>query len=436
MQLCLTLDHRFLQTPDNRVWTVTQCAYSFFAEYLEVFDQVRVIARSFPVAEVKRDFLAVEGPGVEFYPVASYKGPYQYIARYQSVRRSVRDAVPEGSAVLFRVPSQVANSVEKSIRGRGWPYGIEVVADPYDVLSPAANPHPLAPIARYYFMHSLKARAKRAAVVSYVTQYYLQQRYPPRGDAFVARGGLLSGSTSGLETDVSFPVDKKRQYAVGVSDANLSEECFRTEPRTGLREPGTLRALFIGTLESLYKGPDTLIRAVALCRGEGVRVEVRFAGSGKQIAKLQALCSELHVSDRVTFLGNVQVGGAVRAEIDRADVLVLPSRAEGVPRAMLEAMARSLPCLGSHAGGIPELLDEEDRVAINDAAALAAKLRELVLDPKRMERMSRRNLRTARMYTRAVLRDRRRRFLEVVRQSTADYFMATAKNMVAVQPPA
>ena len=429
MQLCLTLDHRFLQTPDKRVWTVTQCPYSFYAEYLEVFEQVRVIARSFPVAEVNDDFLAVEGPGVEFYPVASYKGPYQYVARYQSVRRSVRDAVPEGSAVLFRVPSQVANSVEKSIRGRGWPYAIEVVADPYDVLSPAANPHPLAPIARYYLMHSLKARAKRATALSYVTQSYLQQRYPARADRLMA-------AARGSEIEGSFPGDGKRQYVVAVSDANLSEECFRTEPRTGLYESGTLRALFIGTLESLYKGPDTLIRAVALCRGGGVRVEVRFAGSGKQIGKLRALCGELGVGDRVTFLGNVQAGGAVRAEIDRADVFVLPSRAEGVPRAMLEAMARSLPCLGSHTGGIPELLDEEDRVAPNDAPALAAKLKELAFDPKRIERMSRRNLRTARMYTRTVLHDRRRRFLEAVRQRTADYFMAVAKNMIAVQPPA
>ena len=47
MKLCLTLEHRFLQTPDKKVWTITQCPYEFYREYLEVFDSVRVISPCF-----------------------------------------------------------------------------------------------------------------------------------------------------------------------------------------------------------------------------------------------------------------------------------------------------------------------------------------------------------------------------------------------------
>ncbi|MGA9668194.1 MAG: glycosyltransferase family 4 protein [Terracidiphilus sp.] len=426
MELCLTLDHRFLQTPDSRVWTVTQGHYSFYSEYLNVFDRVRVIARGFQVPKAESNFLPVEGPGVEFFPVPSYKGPVQYIARYPSIYRSLGTAVPRGSAVILRVPSQVANSVERSIRYRRHPYALDVVADPYDVLSPAANPHPLAPVARMYFTHNLKEQAKHAVAISYVTQSYLQKRYPPRKDAFIA-----PPVGEGLPFDQR--IDRDRQYAVGVSDASLPEDWFLDKPRKALQDPQVIRVIFIGTLGSLYKGPDTLIRAVAISRSTGIRVMVRFAGSGKQMDYLKGLCGELGVCDQISFLGDVQVGAGIREEIDRADVFVLPSRAEGVPRAMLEAMARSKPCLGSHTGGIPELLHEEDRVSPNDAAALAGKFTELVRDPSRIERMSIRNYQTARKYATQVLRERRRNFLLAVRERTGERLSSVDRTIVAMQ---
>jgi hypothetical protein len=139
MQLCLTLEHRFLQTPDKKIWTITQCPYSFYREYLQVFDQVRVISRVFPVSQAEPNFLPVEGPGVEFYAMPGYKGPYGFLAQFASVRTKAKHAVPSGSAVILRVHSQVANSVEGWLTRRDIPYSLEVTADPYDVLSPAAN---------------------------------------------------------------------------------------------------------------------------------------------------------------------------------------------------------------------------------------------------------------------------------------------------------
>jgi len=59
-----------------------------------------------------------------------------------------------------------------------------------------------------------------------------------------------------------------------------------------------------------------------------------------------------------------------------------------MPRAMIEAMARGLPCIGSAVGGIPELLSSEDLVSRGDAGALALKIMEVVSQPDRMTRMS------------------------------------------------
>jgi glycosyltransferase involved in cell wall biosynthesis len=89
--------------------------------------------------------------------------------------------------------------------------------------------------------------------------------------------------------------------------------------------------------------------------------------------------------------------------LDKADVFVLPSYQEGLPRAMIEAMARALPCIGSTVGGIPELLNQEDMIPPGNVAALADKIRSVVTNPERMNMMSARNWEKAKKYDLMVL---------------------------------
>jgi glycosyltransferase involved in cell wall biosynthesis len=409
MQLCLTLEHRFLQTPDKKIWTITQCAYSFYREYLQVFDQVRVISRVFPVSQAEPNFLPVEGPGVEFYAMPGYKGPYGFLAQFASVRTKAKNAVPSGSAVILRVHSQVANSVEGWLTRRDIPYSLEVTADPYDVLSPAANRHPVAPIARRYFTRRLQRQCQRALAVSYVTQEYLQRRYPPASVENVLQSSSGEAGQAG-------------QCVMAVSDASLSPECFVTRTRTTTHDPSCLRIVFVGTLQSLYKGPDVLVEAVGLCKAQGIPVRVRFLGSGEQIRSLQSRCVQLGIDQQVDFVGNVTAGGPVRQELDEADLFVLPSRAEGVPRAMLEAMARGLPCLGSAIGGIPELLHQEDLVSPDNPAALAKAIGQVFNHPAKLQRMSERNLLKATSYSTEILSNRRLDFYRQVKELTANAY--------------
>ncbi len=407
MKLCLTLEHRFFQTPDKGVWTITQCPYEFFREYLEVFDSVRVIARVFPVSQAEPNFLPVEGPGVEFYAMPSYKGPFGFLAQFAKVRERARQAVPDGSAVILRVHGQVANSVEVWLTRRGVPYGLEVTADPYDVLSPAANSHPVAPIARRYFTRRLQRQCQRAVAVSYVTQTYLQNRYPP---AFAHSPTEQASGGSGSDM---------RQCVMAVSDVSLSPQSFVSYPRKSLHDPSCLRMVFVGTLESFYKGPDVLLEAVGICRMQGVPVQLRFIGIGARMQALQKRCSQLGLEAQVEFVGSVTAGEPVRRELDQADLFVLPSRAEGVPRAMLEAMARGLPCIGSAVGGIPELLHEEDLVTPDNPAELAEVLKEVLSRPERIERMSARNLQKAQTYSAAILSAQRQRFFRALKELTS-----------------
>jgi glycosyltransferase involved in cell wall biosynthesis len=187
-----------------------------------------------------------------------------------------------------------------------------------------------------------------------------------------------------------------------------------------------LTLIIVGTLAQLYKAPDILIEAVGACVQEGLDLELVLVGDGKHRQELELQAADCGLNGHVRFLGQLPAGDAVRAQLDQADLFVLPSRQEGLPRAMIEAMARALPCIGSTVGGIPELLLAEDLVPPDDAPALARKIREVVTDSTRMAHMSARNLKKAQEYRDEVLRERRTAFYRFVREKTKAWQKAQA----------
>ena len=177
--------------------------------------------------------------------------------------------------------------------------------------------------------------------------------------------------------------------------------------------------MFVGSLGHLYKAPDSLIEAVAIAAGRGLGVQLTVVGDGKHRSDMESLAAALGVAGRVRFVGNLPSGKAIRDELDQADLFVLPSRAEGLPRALIEAMARALPCLSTGIGGIPELLSVSELVPAGDAPTLATRMCAVLGDTQRLARLSAENLQRARAYHVAALTPRRRAFYEAVRDAAA-----------------
>lgn len=385
------LDQRYYRTPDGQVWSDGPFPYTFFERYLRVFGRVRVVARVRDVSLPSEHWNAAGGPHVDFAPVPYYVGMKQYLANCLSVQRAAIGAIGPGDTVLLRVPSQVATSVEGWLRRHGRPYGVEVVGDPYDAYAPGTTTHPLRPLFRRWFTYRLRKQVAGAVAAAYVTRDVLQQRFPARSDAPITH----------------------------YSSVELPADAFVERPRPLAPRTGPLRIITVGSLENLYKGPDTLIDALARSVATGLDAELRFVGGGKRVASLQQHAQRLGLGSRMHFLGQLPAGVRIREELDRADLFVLPSRAEGLPRALIEAMARALPAIGSNIGGIPELLDSEHLLPADNVPALATKLTELANQPDRLATMSARNFRKARDYGDEILRERRDQFYERLRSLTA-----------------
>jgi glycosyltransferase involved in cell wall biosynthesis len=157
---------------------------------------------------------------------------------------------------------------------------------------------------------------------------------------------------------------------------------------------GALRVLTIGTL-GRHKGHFEILDAAGLLRGQPVRFLLagpdQTSGRGDG-AELRRRAAELRLEGSVEFLG--PVGEAEKADLlARADVFLLPSHAEGMPNAVLEAMAAALPVVVTPVGSLPEMLDGEGGrfIPVGEPAALAAALLELHCDASRRHTMGRWN---------------------------------------------
>jgi glycosyltransferase involved in cell wall biosynthesis len=206
----------------------------------------------------------------------------------------------------------------------------------------------------------------------------------------------------------------------------------------GIRKPrkagSTYRLITVASLEQPYKGVQHLLAAVDTCLRQGLDLELHVVGDGRYRTALEQRAAALGIKERVTFTGQLPAGQAVREHLDEADVFVLASLTEGLPRAMIEAMARGLPCIGTNVGGIPELLPEENMVLPGDAPALAAKISEVLSDHQRMASMSAVNLVRARNFSEPVLRGRRAAFYGHLQGVTEEWIAARSRE--CVQTPA
>ena len=383
MNLTVVLEHRYDRTPDGQVWTPGMHDYAFWKRYLMVFERVQVVARMREVPSVDASMRPAGGEGVSFTAVPHFIGPSQYLKVQRQVRRVIAGALhhPAAGAVLLRVPGSVCNVAFKVLGNR--PFAVEVLGDPYDLFAPGVQTHPLRPVFRFLNTRQLRAQCRRAKVAAYVTRAALQRRYPTRGQSF------------------------------GVSDVELPPQAYAAQGRRW--HPGPYQAVMVCTLEVNYKGVELAIRALALLRERGLTLRLKLVGGGALRPRFEALAAELGLGQQVEFVGSVSGGAGVRAQLDQADFFLMPSLQEGLPRALVEAMARGLPALGSTIGGIPELLEPPELFPAGNVPAIAEAVARLLGNENRYNEVSERNLTVAQSYGDAELHDLRMQFYSAVR---------------------
>lgn len=400
LRLLIALEAHFLGFPDGFVYTSGPDNYAFWRSYLLTFEEVVILARVKPSLASPSNARRADGPNVTFARLPDYVGPREFLRNLGRLRSAVRTAVADADAYILRLPGAIGDMAANEIRRLGRKYAAEILGDPWAGLSPGTVRTPLRPVYRHMWTRNLRRHCRKAVAVHYVTRMALQRRYPPATDAY-----------SCAFSDVSL-------------DGYLADARTIKTRKESIRELGSApgrpaRLGFAGSMQVHYKGADVLLEAVAVCLREGLQLELHLIGDGRARPEYEALASKLGISKHTHFHGHLPAGKAVFDFLDSIDLFVMPSRMEGLPRAMVEAMARGCPCIGSEVGGIPELLPPDALVPPSDETALARAIERFVSDRDLMTRMIERNFATAQMFRPEVLREACQLFLTEVRTRSA-----------------
>lgn len=283
---------------------------------------------------------------IEFKTVDDFKSFSGY-KNISKVLEKIYLEIQDADLVICRLPSDLgilsfyaAKKSKKNIL-------IEVVGCPWDSYrTHSKSGYILAPI--YYFIQ--KKIVKDSDNVIYVTNEFLQKRYPNKSSSIGC-------------SDVILP--NKTKFVNRYKDNKIENIVMGT----------------VGNIEMKYKGFEAVFKAICILNKKGFKVRYEIVGPGDP-TYLNKLIKKYDIEKQVSILGSKGKDELFEWLDSNINIYIQPSYTEGLPRALIEAMSRSLVCFGSNVGGIPELLPPEQLFPPKKSKSIAKlieKTRELKL---------------------------------------------------------
>lgn len=322
---------------------------------------------------------------VEFLFLEKETNPQTMLAVRKRNIAKLKLAVAECDIVASHLPSPIGFEAISLAIKYNKPYIIGVVGCAWDAYSNYGLKGKLVAIPYFLKMRKYVSKAKYAF---YVTEKFLQDRYPCPG---------LTIGCSNVEI-TNYDKDVLHNRLIYIKNKELNE----------------IKIATVAAVDVRYKGQEFVIRAIAKLNKLGkIKYHYYLVGGGNNNFLTNVAIKE-GMKEFVHFVGPIP-HEKVNDFLDEMDIYIQPSRQEGLPRAVIEAMSRALPAFGARTAGIPELLLPEC-VFENCAVSQIAKMLES-LDRDKLIKYAKRNFEEARNYTPEVLNERRLNFYKEIAEN-------------------
>lgn len=248
-------------------------------------------------------------------------------SNYFKAYRIIYSVIVESDAVIIRLPSLIGFFAGLICLFKKKQFLVELVGCPWDSYYNYSLTGKLVAVPFYLLTRIIVYFSKN---VLYVTESFLQRRYPT-----------------------------KANHTIGCSDVVLDPtfNTFASLDQTRVRDNIVIG--MIGALSSKYKGFDVALRAIFFLKSKyGLQITLEIVGGGLP-GKWIELITKLKLENNVNIKGSLSHPKGVFKWLKTLDIYIQPSKQEGLPRALVEAMYSSCACIGSNVGGIPELLPAE-----------------------------------------------------------------------------
>ena len=295
--------------------------------YTDVFDEVRVVSRQNEISKLDINLTLANVQKVEFIKVPNFKSLSNYYKKIKA-EKIIEKEVKLSHCVISRLPSAIGAIAVEYAKKYHKPYLIEIVGCGFEAMW---NLNLAGKIIAPFSYIRTKKLVKDAPYAIYITNEFLQQRYP-------CNGKCISCSNVALP-----PVDE-----------SILEK--RLKKIDQIKEDSTIILGTIGAVNVRYKAQENVIKAISILKNKGCNIEYHLVGDGDS-RYLENIADKFGVKNKVNFIGSLPHKNIFRY-LDDIDLYIQPSKTEGLPRALIEAMSRGCPAIGSNAGGIPELLEK------------------------------------------------------------------------------
>ncbi len=385
MKLGFIFDTIMLKDEKENFYTINLNYRLWKDRYLPVFDEIVVSTR---VKEAQHEeimnlkgYTIANGENVKLMPITEYKEFTDIFTNKNRVNQQLKNIIEQVDCVIIRMPSPLGIlACEMCIKMRK-KYAIEMVACAWDGYR--NHGHWAGKIVAPYMWMKTRQECHKAKRVLYVTENFLQRRYPTKA--------ITTNASNVIISEPSKDVLNKRLEKIDKNDYN--------EITLGL----------VGPLELKSKGHEVALKAVNILKEKYKNIKIEFLGAGKG-EKLKKKVDKLKLGKNVIFKGTLPGGEAVLAWMDGIDILVIPSFQEGLPRVLIEAMSRGCPAVGARTGGIPELICDSVIHKTGDYRKLAQDIDKIITEKDFAKKLAKDNFKNARKYAKENLDNKRKKF--------------------------
>lgn len=386
MKALVLLELHFYRDDNGEYWSKRLIDYNYLDRYLSVFDKINVCARISIIDQTDGTLLKLSGPNVSFIELPDTQGVKETLKAFPETKKVFKESLKTNDAVIVRAPSMMTMLLYSEIKKSGLPFSVDVALS-------GLNMFPGKGVFNKFLNKRVDSYLKKICMqangVSYVTEYVLQQFYPCRAMCEPKNKDYFTGSFSTIE---------------------MNDEHYYKQDWDVKLKPDKFILVHSGFMDDSRKCQDHVIKVIKKVVDQGFNVEVRFIGDGGLRPKYEKMATEFGIQDRCVFCGLIRSKELLLKELRKCHLFIFPTKAEGLPRSVLEAMAQGLPCISSPVDGVPELLRPEYLVNWWEVDGFAEKICGLLSDWPRMVAQSDINYRKALEYHNDILKGKRHDF--------------------------
>lgn len=371
-------DHLFYDL-NGKIYSSGGLSRTVWERFENFYDEIEVIARGKKISEPVPGLVETEHKKVKFNLLYEVSGGKDYYTKADIIKNKLEKSVIKSDRVVIRLPSSIGLYCVEICKKHKIKYVSEVVGCIWD--STWNYGSLLGKIIAPYLYFKTKKAIRNSLACMYVTQFFLQKRYP---------------NSSNLNIYASNVIIDDFEQSVLENHINLLNS-----------EKNSLNLGLIGFLNAKYKGFDVAIKALRnVIDQSGLNIKLYIVGGGDD-KYVKGLIKQYNLDENVIIVGRLKAGEEVFRFLDTLDIYIHPSKQEGLPRSVIEAMGRGCPVLASSIAGIPELLDNEFLHKPGDYNKLSEQIISIIKDKNQLIEMSKKNFSKSKEYTNEILTERR-----------------------------